>query len=83
MRSMCCAATSCERRPQVGLLFGVGAYAMWGLFPAFFPLLKPAGAFEVLAHRIVWSFALMVVVIAVVPQTRRHPRDRRRAHGCC
>ena len=49
-----------------GLLYGVGAYAMWGMFPAFFPLLKPAGAVEVLAHRIVWSFALMVVVIAVV-----------------
>lgn len=49
-----------------GLLCGVGAYASWGLFPAFFPLLKPAGAFEVLAHRIVWCFALMVVVIAVV-----------------
>ncbi|HEX3545812.1 MAG TPA: EamA family transporter RarD [Mycobacterium sp.] len=49
-----------------GLLFGIGAYACWGMFPAFFPLLKPAGAFEVLAHRIVWSFALMVVVIAVV-----------------
>jgi chloramphenicol-sensitive protein RarD len=53
-----------ERRS--GLLFGVGAYAMWGLFPAFFPLLKPAGAFEILAHRIVWSFALMVVVVMVV-----------------
>jgi chloramphenicol-sensitive protein RarD len=45
---------------------GVGAYASWGLFPAFFPLLKPAGAFEILAHRIVWCFVLMVVVIAVV-----------------
>jgi chloramphenicol-sensitive protein RarD len=47
-----------------GLLFGVGAYGMWGVFPAFFPLLKPAGAVEILAHRIVWSFALMIVVIA-------------------
>jgi chloramphenicol-sensitive protein RarD len=47
-------------------LFGVGAYAMWGLFPSFFPLLKPAGAFEILAHRIVWCFAFMVVVIAAV-----------------
>lgn len=47
-----------------GLLFGVGAYGMWGLFPAFFPLLKPAGAVEVLAHRIIWSFVLMVVVVA-------------------
>jgi chloramphenicol-sensitive protein RarD len=49
-----------------GLLFGIGAYASWGLFPAFFPLLKPASAFEILAHRIVWCFALMVVVVAVV-----------------
>jgi chloramphenicol-sensitive protein RarD len=39
---------------------------MWGLFPAFFPLLKPATALEILAHRIVWCFALMVVVIAAV-----------------
>ncbi|OBB38125.1 EamA family transporter RarD [Mycobacterium sp. 852002-51961_SCH5331710] len=52
------------RRP--GLLFGVGAYACWGTFPAFFPLLKPASAVEVLAHRIVWNFLLMVVVVAAV-----------------
>lgn len=51
---------------RAGLLFGVGAYASWGLFPAFFPLLKPASAFEILAHRIVWCFALMVVVVAAV-----------------
>ena len=49
-----------------GLLFGVGAYTSWGLFPAFFPLLKPASAFEILAHRIVWCFVLMVVVVAAV-----------------
>jgi chloramphenicol-sensitive protein RarD len=49
-----------------GLLFGVGAYACWGMFPAFFPLLKPAGAVEILAHRIVWCFVLMVVVVAAV-----------------
>ncbi|VEG54717.1 rarD protein [Mycolicibacterium aurum] len=49
-----------------GLFFGAGAYVMWGLFPAFFPLLKPAGAVEVLAHRIIWSFVLMVVVVAAV-----------------
>ncbi|WP_304116795.1 EamA family transporter RarD [Mycolicibacterium bacteremicum] len=49
-----------------GLLFGAGAYGMWGLFPAFFPLLKPAGAVEILAHRIVWSFVFLAVVVAVV-----------------
>ncbi|MCG7593513.1 EamA family transporter RarD [Mycobacterium sp. C3-094] len=60
-----------------GLLFGAGAYGMWGLFPAFFPLLKPAGAVEVLAHRIIWSFLLMVVVVAVV----RRLGDLRRITG--
>lgn len=53
-----------------GLFFGIGAYGMWGLFPAFFPLLKPAGSVEVLAHRILWSFVLMVVVVAAVRRLR-------------
>jgi chloramphenicol-sensitive protein RarD len=53
-----------DGRRRSGLLFGAGAYGMWGVFPAFFPLLKPAGAFEILAHRVVWSFAVMVIVIA-------------------
>ncbi|MET0699428.1 MAG: EamA family transporter RarD [Mycobacterium sp.] len=60
-----------------GLLFGIGAYGSWGLFPAFFPLLKPAGAFEVLAHRIVWSLVFMVAVLAVV----RRLGDLRRMSG--
>ena len=32
---------------------GVAAYAMWGLFPLYWPLLEPAGAVEILAHRVV------------------------------
>ncbi|MEZ5091087.1 MAG: EamA family transporter RarD [Micropruina sp.] len=51
---------------RAGLLAGIGAYASWGLFPAFFPLLKPAGALEVLAHRIVWTLVLMVAVLVVM-----------------
>ena len=42
-----------------GLLFGLGAYAIWGVFPGFFPLLKPAGPGEVLAHRVVWTLVFM------------------------
>jgi chloramphenicol-sensitive protein RarD len=53
-----------------GLLYGVGAYGMWGLFPAFFPLLKPAGAAEVLAHRIIWTAALMAVIVAAMGRMR-------------
>jgi chloramphenicol-sensitive protein RarD len=49
-----------------GLLSGAGAYVLWGVFPAYFPLLEPAGAFEILAHRIVWTFVLMAVVVAAI-----------------
>ncbi len=37
---------------------------MWGLFPLYWPLLKPAGAVEILAHRIVWSVVLLVAILA-------------------
>lgn len=54
----------------VGLLFGVGAYGSWGVFPAFFPLLKPATAVEVLAHRVVWTVLLMAAVLLAVRRWR-------------
>ena len=58
-----------EREPRsattVGLLSGFGAYGLWGLFPAFFGLLSFAGSVEILAHRIVWTLLLMLVVLAV------------------
>ncbi|MBA3742330.1 MAG: EamA family transporter RarD [Sporichthya sp.] len=38
-----------------GLVFGVWAYVLWGLLPLYWPHLEPAGAPEVLAHRVVWS----------------------------
>ena len=49
-----------------GLFYGLIAYGSWGLYPAYFPLLKPAGALEVLAHRIVWTMLLMAVVLVVL-----------------
>lgn len=48
-----------------GVLFGAGAYIWWGLCPGFFLLLLPAGALEVLAHRIIWSAVFLLLVLAV------------------
>ncbi|MFJ8786284.1 EamA family transporter RarD [Streptomyces sp. NPDC102476] len=39
---------------------------MWGLVPLFWPLLKPAGAAEILAHRMVWSLVFVAVALLVV-----------------
>ena len=63
-----------------GFAAGVAAYLLWGLFPLFWPLLEPAGAIEILAHRIVWSVALLVVVLALTQGFRWiRELDRRRA----
>lgn len=62
--------TSEQNRLQSGYLFGAAAYLMWGLFPAFFPLLEPASALEILAHRMIWTLLLMVVVVAVSRRLR-------------
>jgi chloramphenicol-sensitive protein RarD len=54
---------------QRGLLFGISAYGLWGLFPLYWPLLEPAAPLEILAHRIVWS---LLFVGALVWLRRRH-----------
>jgi chloramphenicol-sensitive protein RarD len=46
-----------------GLFFGVGAYLLWGLFPLYWPLLRPAGALEILAHRMIWSVLLVALLL--------------------
>ncbi len=39
-----------------GILYGIGAYALWGFFPIYWKLLRPLPALEILSHRVVWSF---------------------------
>ncbi|WP_443056680.1 EamA family transporter RarD [Streptomyces sp. MUM 178J] len=36
---------------------------MWGLVPLFWPLLKPSGALEILAHRMVWSLVFVALAL--------------------
>jgi chloramphenicol-sensitive protein RarD len=67
---------------RTGVVYGLAAYVLWGLFPLFFPLLEPAGAIEILAHRIVWSLAAFALVLAVARNFRGLAaifRNRRRA----
>lgn len=47
------------------MIYGFLAYLLWGLFPAFFPLLLPAGPLEILAHRIIWTAVIMIIVVSV------------------
>lgn len=49
---------------SLGLIFGLSAYILWGLFPLYWPLLKPASAYEIAAHRAVWTLVFCLIVLA-------------------
>ncbi|WP_392543137.1 EamA family transporter RarD [Oryzobacter telluris] len=49
-----------------GTIFGFLAYGIWGMFPLYFAALAPAGAWEILAHRILWTLGVCVVVLVAV-----------------
>ena len=53
-----------ERR--LGVLAGLGAYGLWGLFPLYFPLLEPAGGVEIVAHRVLWSILFIAILLTVL-----------------
>jgi chloramphenicol-sensitive protein RarD len=55
---------------RVGTLAGIAAYSLWGLFPLVFHLLESVAAGEVLMHRIIWSF--VVVMGLLVLRRERH-----------
>ncbi len=48
-----------------GLIYAVASYAIWGFLPLFFLALAPAGAFEVVAWRIVFSLVFCALLLAV------------------
>ncbi|MGW1815236.1 EamA family transporter RarD [Streptomyces sp. NPDC002125] len=52
-----------KNEQRAGLLYGIGAYGMWGLVPLFWPLLEPSGAVEILAHRMVWSLGVVGIAL--------------------
>lgn len=58
-------------KQKLGLLYGVSAYVLWGAFPLYWPLLKPASAFEIVAHRAVWTLIFCAVILGFKKEIRQ------------
>lgn len=54
-----------DKETTAGVLFGIGAYGLWGLLPLYFFVLMPAGAVEIVANRVVWSLLFCALLITV------------------
>ena len=53
-----------------GLLFGISAHIIWGLLPLYWKLVEEAGAYEILAHRGIWSLLICISLLALRRQLR-------------
>ena len=54
-----------EREKKIGIWIGAGSYFIWGILPMYWKLAGEIDAVEILAHRMIWSFVFMVVLIAI------------------
>lgn len=64
-----------------GTVYGFAAYLLWGAFPLYFHQLLPAGAWEILVHRILWTLVVCAIGVVVLRRTafiRKLIRDKRR-----
>jgi chloramphenicol-sensitive protein RarD len=52
-----------------GTGYGAAAYLLWGMFPLYFRALLPAGALEIVLHRMIWSLILCVLGVALLRDT--------------
>jgi chloramphenicol-sensitive protein RarD len=53
-----------------GVIYAALAYVMWGVLPLFWNLLEEVDAGHLLAHRIVWSFVTMILIVLVLGKIR-------------
>ncbi len=49
-----------------GILYGIAAYGSWGIFPLYFKTVANVPPVEVLAHRALWSFVILAVLVGLL-----------------
>lgn len=58
-------------RSRQGVFFAIAAYTMWGIAPVYFKWLESVPALEILSHRIIWSFILVLALILLLRRGSR------------
>jgi len=55
---------------RAGVLLGISAYLIWGLLPLFLRLLQGVSPVQFVAHRVLWSLALLAIIALVLGKAR-------------
>ena len=54
-----------DKNYRAGILYGLGAYLLWGVLPIYWKLLQHVEAMEILASRFLWSVAFVFFLLLV------------------
>ncbi len=57
-------AAEAARTALAGSVFAILAYGFWGIAPLYFRALDDVGAFEIVAHRVLWTALLLLPILA-------------------
>ncbi len=63
--------------PKHGIIYAIAAYGCWGLIPLYFKAVAGVAPLEVLAHRALWSFAMLAVMVAFLGRWSELGRELR------
>ena len=53
-----------HQHARQGLALGISAYGLWGVLPVYFKALRSIDAFNIVAHRIVWSVPILAALLS-------------------
>jgi chloramphenicol-sensitive protein RarD len=65
---------------RAGFFYGLAAYGLWGIMPIYFKWLKAVPSIDIVAHRVVWSLAALVIFVTLARvwnQVRRAIANRK------
>jgi chloramphenicol-sensitive protein RarD len=54
-----------QKLDRGGIIAALAAFTFWGLVPIFYKSLQTVGAWEVLAHRVIWSVPILLIFLAI------------------
>lgn len=52
-----------SKKEMEGIIYGALSYILWGFIPIYWKLVEQVTATEILAHRVLWSFVFMIVLL--------------------
>jgi chloramphenicol-sensitive protein RarD len=58
-------AREVKHHDRGGFGLGLAAYALWGVLPVYFKLLAAVPAFDIVAHRVLWSMPFLALLITL------------------